>query len=159
MKKVLLAIISLDIFAIFNYAIYEKEQIKANGKILLLELEPLDPHSLKQRNYIRLRYIIERGLIYKTNKKHGHIVVLLNIDKVATFSRFHNGEPVAPDEKLLYFHNNYGELRIFPNSFMLQEGYAQLYQNAKYGAFKFDKSDNYLLVGLADDKHQIIQPN
>jgi uncharacterized membrane-anchored protein len=159
MKKTLLIIVSLGIFAVFNYAIYEKEQIKANGETVLLELAPVDPRSLVQGDYMRLRYAIERNQSYQAEKKRGYMVVSLDSNKVATFSRFHNGEPLASNEKLLHFHNQYGNLRIVPDSFMFQEGHAKFYQTAKYGVFKFDNSGNHLLVGLADDKHQIIQPN
>lgn len=159
MKKALFIIVSLGIFAVFNYAIYEKEQVKTNGETVLLELAPVDPRSLMQGDYMRLRYAIERNQSYKADKKRGYMVVSLDSDKVATFSRFDNGEPLAPNEKLLHFHNQYGNLRIVPDSFMFQEGHAKFYQTAKYGVFKFDNSGNHLLVGLADDKHQIIQPN
>lgn len=159
MKKALFIIVSLGIFAVFNYVIYEKERVKANGETVLLELAPVDPRSMMQGDYMRLRYAIGLNQSYKAEKKRGYMVVSLDSDKVATFSRFYNGEVIAPNERLLHFHNRHGNLRIVPDSFMFQEGHAKFYQTAKYGVFKFDKSGNHLLAGLADDKHQIIQPN
>jgi uncharacterized membrane-anchored protein len=42
---------------------------------------------------------------------------------------------------------------------MFQEGQAKLYERAKYGVFKFDDKGNHILVALANEQLQVIQPN
>ena len=87
------------------------------------------------------------------------MVVTLDQNKVGTFKRLYDGGELAADEKLLHYHNQHGQLRIVPDSFMFQEGHAKFYDHAKYGVFKFDPKGGHILVGLADDKMQEIQPN
>lgn len=158
MKKKILLASALLVFAAFNYSIYQKEQIKAKGETVLLELAPADPRSLMQGDYMQLRYAIESSQNHQPPDKRGYLVVGLDQNKVATFKRFYDGGELAANEKLLHYHNLYGRVRIVPDSFMFQEGYAEQYEQAKYGVFKFDTKGNHILIGLADDKLQVIQP-
>lgn len=154
MKKIILIVLSLGIFAILNYAIYEKEQLKARGETVYLELAPVDPRSLMQGDYMRLRYAIEAGIspeLAAQQKKRGYIVIALDENQVARFVRFHAGEPLQPGEKLLFYQNSNRTIRIVPDSFLFQERHAQYYETAKYGEFKFDKRDKHILVGLASE--------
>jgi uncharacterized membrane-anchored protein len=48
MKKIIFIASTIFVFAAFNYGIFQKEEIKANGEIVLLELAPVDPRSLIQ---------------------------------------------------------------------------------------------------------------
>ena len=157
--KIVFIASTLLVFAAFNYGIYQKEQIKANGETVFLEIAPVDPRSLMQGDYMRLRYAIERNQQYQEKAKRGYMVVGLDQNKVGTFKRLYDGGELAADEKLLHYHNQDGQLRIVPDSFMFQEGHAKLYEQAKYGVFKFDNNGSHILVGLADDKMQAIQSN
>lgn len=159
MKKIIFIVSSLLVFAVFNYGIYQKEQIKAHGETVFLELAPVDPRSLMQGDYMQLRYAIERGQNYQMPEQRSYMVVALDPYKVGKFKRFYQGEPLASNEKLLHYHNQYGGIRIVPDSFMFQEGQAERYAHAKYGVFRFDNQGNHILVGLADDRLQVIQPN
>jgi uncharacterized membrane-anchored protein len=158
MKKIIFIASTLFVFAAFNYSIFQKEEIMANGETVLLELAPVDPRSLIQGDYMRLRYAIERNQQYQVKDKRGYMVVTLDQNKVGTFKRFYDGEELAADEKLLHYHNQYSQLRIVPDSFMFQEGHAKHYERAKYGVFKFDAKGSHILIGLADDKMQVIKP-
>lgn len=157
--KIMIAL-SVFVLAALNYGIYEKEQIKENGDTLLLKLAPRDPRSLMQGDYMELRYAIERKAPFKelaSHQKRGYMVIRSDENNVAQFARFHKGEDLREGEKLLHFHKTkYRRVRIVPDSFFFQEGYAKYYQNAKYGVFKFDDSGNHLLVGLADENRQTI---
>jgi uncharacterized membrane-anchored protein len=159
MKKIIFIASTLFVFAAFNYSIFQKEEIKRNGDTVLLELAPVDPRSLIQGDYMRLRYAIERSQTSQSKEKRGYMVIALNQNKVGTFKRFYEGGELGSDEKLLRYHNQYGQLRIVPDSFMFQEGHAKFYDRAKYGVFKFDAKGSHILVGLADDKMQVIQPD
>ena len=156
--KIMIVLLAL-VLAALNYNIYEKEQIKKHGETLLLELTSTDPRSLIQGDYMHLRYTIEHNVSSKklaSHQKRGYIVVRPDKNNVAQFVRFHEEEDLALGEKLLCFHEKYHGVRIVPDSFFLQEGYAKYYENAKYGVFKFNDPDQYLLVGLADANRKII---
>lgn len=152
-------VLSVIVLAVLNYGVYEKEQIKAHGDTLLLELAPVDPRSLMQGDYMRLRYAIARDTSVRelaSGEKRGYIVIRPDEHNVARFVRFHKGGKLAAGEKLLRFHSDYGGVRIVPNSFFFQEGHAKYYEEAEYGVFKFDDSGNHLLVGLAGEDRKTI---
>ncbi len=159
MRIKIMAALSVLVLASLNYGIYEKEQIKEHGEMLLLELAPADPRSLIQGDYMRLRYAIERDAPAKelaSHQKRGYMVIRSDENNVAQFTRFHKKEDLAAGEKLLHFHKKYSRVRIVPDAFFFQEGHAKHYRLAKYGVFKFDGSGNHLLVGLADENRKTI---
>ena len=168
MRIKILLVWSALVLAVLNYGIYAKEQIKARGETLLLELTPVDPRSLMQGDYMRLDYKIARDAPVErlaAGQKRGYLVLRADQHKVARFVRFHGGEALRPGEKLLRFHvlSPYSlekrSLRIVPDSFLFQEGHASYYENARYGVFKFAGADEYLLTGLAaEDRRSITAP-
>jgi uncharacterized membrane-anchored protein len=81
------------------------------------------------------------------SKDKGHIVVILDSNNVARVVRVHRGEKLGEGEYLLFYRNR-GELRLGAESFMFQEGDADLYSKAKYGELKVDASGASVLVGL-----------
>lgn len=158
MRSYIMIALTLLVFGALNYGIYEKQQIKEHGTVVLLELAPVDPRSLMQGDYMRLRYAIARAAPaseLKNQQKRGYMVIKPDQNNVAQFVRFHNGEPVNSPEKLLHFHKKNG-VRIVPDSFFFQEGHATYYENAKYGVFKFDNNGKHLLVGLANKNRKEI---
>ena len=168
MRVKILLVWSALVLAVLNYGIYAKEQIKARGETLLLELAPVDPRSLMQGDYMRLAYQIARDAPVErlaAGVKRGYMVLRADQHKVARFVRFHGGEALSPGEKLLRFHvlSPYSlekrVLRIVPDSFLFQEGHARHYENARYGVFKFAGANEYLLTGLAaEDRRPLTAP-
>lgn len=156
MKRIILIISTLLIFAFFNFGIYQKEKIKLNGETVFLKLAPVDPRSLIQGDYMQLGYAIAQDHSQLPTKERGYIVLGLGENKVATFKRFYEGESLAPDEKLIHYQIQNGRIQIVPDSFMFQEGQAKFFRIAEYGVFKFDSPRKYILVGLADESLQII---
>jgi uncharacterized membrane-anchored protein len=159
MRTKIMITLSVLILAALNYGIYEKEQIKENGETLLLELAPVDPRSLMQGDYMRLRYAIARTALAKElepHQKRGYMVIRPDKNNVAQFVRFHNGEELTEGEKLLHFHKKNYSLRIVPDSFFFQEGHAKHYRHAKYGVFKFGNSGKPLLIGLAGGNRALL---
>lgn len=157
MKKIVLIVSTLLIFAFFNFGIYQKEKIKKNGETVFLKLAPADPRSLMQGDYMQLGYAIAQNHSNLPENKRGYIVLGLDENKIGTFKRFYEGEALAPDEKLIHYQVQYGRIRIMPDSFMFQEGQAKFYRIAEYGVFKFAGPNEYILVGLVDDLLQVIR--
>src|SRR5687768_15580308 len=84
-----------------NLAIVQKERLLKEGKVMLLELAPVDPRSLIQGDYMRLDYAVARGLSGPRGfpeaesevprvPRDGHIVVRLDDDGIASFVRWHD---------------------------------------------------------------------
>ena len=153
--------LTIVILVLFNFSIYDRERTIAHGETLFLELAPVDPRSLMQGDYMQLRYAVEREALTVPMphlQRRGYLVIRGDSDSVATFVRFHDGEELGPNEKLLRFHKQYGQVRIVPDAFFFQEGHAEFYEGARYGVFRFDDRGRHLLVGLADAGRALIEP-
>lgn len=159
--SLIVILLSILVLAILNYGIYEKEAIKKQGEIILLKLAPVDPRSLMQGDYMRLRYTVEGKAFTQelaTSERNGYLVVVADKYNVGQFVRVYHKEQLAAGEKLFRYYNQKYAIRIVPDSFFFQEGHGQFYQNAKYGIFKFSGPKDYLLVGLADADRKEILP-
>lgn len=158
-RESILIISSIIVLIVLNFAIFEKEQLIKNGDTVFLALAPTDPRSLMQGDYMVLRYEIERVSALSSRYLHDYMIIELDNNKIGSFKRFYqSGETLAENEKLLSYHQEHSRIQIAPHAFFFQEGHAQIYQRAKYGEFKFDKSGNHLLVGLADKDLKSIKP-
>jgi len=148
MKKIIFWGTTFLVLLAVNYLILTKERTLASGRTMLLQLAPVDPRSLIQGDYMQLRYAIVRDIPKaQLNRDKGHIVVVLDQNSVARFVKIHRGEKLGEGEYLLFYRNR-GELRLGAESFMFQEGDADLYSKAKYGELKVDDSGKSVLVGL-----------
>lgn len=146
----------------FIYGVFAKEEIIDNGEVIYLKLAPVDPRSLMQGDYMRLRYDISdeaRNAEVPPTANSGYIVLDLNADNVGFFSRFDDGNKILVSQRLFKFHwpNRSARIDIMPDSFLFQQGLAALYAEAKYAMFKIYQ-DEHLLVGLADDGLIEIKP-
>ena len=146
------------LMAYFNYSIVKKEKLLKNGRLVLLELVPIDPRSLMQGDYMALRYDISRDFSESFSKR-GYCVIRLDHDGVAEKVRFQDGlTPLNEGECLIgYTFTNGWDVNIGAESFFFQEGHAERYERAKYGGVKIDDKGNSLLVGLYDEQFQKIE--
>lgn len=124
--------LSIFVLAALNYGVYANQKIIDNGEVVLLMLAPVDPRSLMQGDFMRLRYDLERSVpsdAYSNLPERGYMMIQADENNVAALVRIHDGEPLNDGEKLLHFNKKRG-LQIMPNSFMFQEGHAEHYDNA-----------------------------
>ena len=162
MKKYKWIIILLNLIillGLFNNSILKKETLLADGQLVLLELAPVDPRSLMQGDYMRLRYAISENTEYDSISKRGFCVVKLEENGIAKKVRIQESkEPINENEYLIvYTSKDWGGINIGAESFFFQEGEAEKYENAKYGGLKVDDEGNSLLIGLYDEKRKRIE--
>ena len=150
MKNIIYWGTTLLVLVVVNLLIVKKEGTLANGRTMLLRLAPVDPRSLMQGDYMVLRYAIAREVQRRQLQGKGHIVISLDENEVANFVRVHEGDSLHAGEYLLFYRNR-GGLRLGAESFMFQEGDADLYSNARYGELKVDESGASVLIGLRGD--------
>ena len=157
MKKIKWYIIAVNLVGLlvfFNFGILSKEKVLEEGELVLLELAPVDPRSLMQGDYMRLRYkISERDFSYLDSvAKRGYCVIKLNDSGIAKKVRIQ--EQLKPQHKnelsIKYTRDNWN-LNIGAESFFFQEGEGEKYEAAKYGGLKIDKEGNSVLIGLYDE--------
>ena len=157
MKKYKWYLILLNLVVLlvyFNFTVYKKEELLKNGKLVLLELAPVDPRSLMQGDYMILRYEISENFDAEKSPKRGYCIVKIGPDGIARKVRFQkNLTPLKPEEHAIeYRSSDPWNMNIGAESFFFQEGQGKKYEQAKYGALKIDDRGNSLLFGLYDEK-------
>ncbi|NAY91694.1 hypothetical protein GTQ34_07180 [Muricauda sp. JGD-17] len=161
MKKysLILIVVNLIFFlGLFNYSITEKERLLSNGKLVLLELAPVDPRSLMQGDYMNLRYAISEDIYTDSVAKRGFLVVTL--DSLGIGKKVRLQEDVLPKDNnqlvIEYTSKAYVGINIGAEFYFFQETEAEKYESAKYGGIKVDDEGNSILVGLYDaDENKI----
>jgi len=152
MRKAVAVAAALVILGIVNWTIASREAMLATGRIVLLELAPVDPRSLMQGDYMALRYRLASDAFGAARGAHpadGHVVVHTGADGVATFLRFDDGAPLAAGDLRLRYRWREGP-RFATNAFFFEEGTAPRYVRARYGEFRVSDDGDMILTGLRD---------
>jgi uncharacterized membrane-anchored protein len=140
------------ILGVANYAIFDREQLLTGGRIVLLELAPVDPRSLMQGDYMALRFKVADEVLgrnrAKTSLRDGHLVLKLDNQGIGHFARFDNGQALAADEVRMRYRIRNGQAKFATNAFFFQEGHAQRYEAARYGEFRVDRRGDTVLTGM-----------
>lgn len=166
MRNKIAIIAGIIVLLLVNWSISGKERHLKEGKIVYLQLAPVDPRSLMQGDYMRLRFVMANE-VYKMLPKRdekrswrrnnviatgGRIVVSLDDKAIASFKRLENETQLASNEVLLRYRVREGSIKFATNAFFFQEGQAKVYQSARYGQFRVDKKGELLLTSMHDDK-------
>ena len=153
MRKTVLLLMALIILTAVNFNIYQREQLITNGRIVLLELAPVDPRSLMQGDYMALRFKVANDAFTRENLKtleDGHLIVTLDEHQVASFSHFAESTTLGENELLLRFRIRNGRAKFATNAFFFQEEHAKKYENAKFGEFRVAPDGEVILTRLRD---------
>ncbi|RXP53799.1 hypothetical protein EC396_09900 [Lutibacter sp. HS1-25] len=156
-KWIIIFINLLLLLVLFNNSIVKKEAILSEGKLILLELAPVDPRSLMQGDYMRLNYKISEKNSVESISKRGFIVVKTNKEGIAERIRIQPKKtPLNNDEFLIEYTLGNWNMNIGAESFFFEEGQAEKYEKAKYGGLQVDGKGNSILVGLYNENlHKI----
>lgn len=160
------------ILAIVNWSIANKEKQLANGKIVYLELAPVDPRSLMQGDYMALRFRIADE-VYKVLPKtkdsarwrhnvlasDGFMIVGLDERRVGSFKSLYQNQSLAEDEIIMRYRVRNGAVKFATNAYFFEEGHGKFYQPARYGQFRVDEKGELLLVAMYDKDLNKLEPN
>lgn len=166
-RKIIFAINIIVVLVLVNWSVYTKEQQLRSDNIVYLELAPVDPRSLMQGDYMRLRYAlagdVEKQLkvtqeptkdkaFAKLANSDGKVSVTLDKKRVAKFKALVSDAISANDnEAILQYRVRNGRAKFASNEFFFQEGKAEQYENAKYAKFVVADNGEVLLVDLLDN--------
>lgn len=162
LRKAIALVAGLAILAFVNFGIYQRERLVTHGRIVLLELAPVDPRSLMQGDYMRLNFDVATRAFASSRRDQegadGKIVVALDPNHVAHFRRFADGRPLAPDERALRYRFRGGQPNFATNAYFFEEGQAEAYQAARYGEFRVAEDGEMILTGLRDERLKVLKP-
>lgn len=157
MRRGLMAVFGILILLLVNQAVLDKERQLRDGIRVLLPLAPVDPRSLMQGDYMRLRYALERELMQtrsgaQRDTDDGFLLVQLDEHAVATLKQVERTRPdtLRPGELALQYRIRRGQLKLASNAYFFPEGQAAVFQPARYGEFRVNDDGGLLLTGLYD---------
>jgi len=156
-----------------NHGIVQRERTLSDGRVLLLELAPVDPRSMMQGDYMALRFAaaddIQRALHpdlssggnaaalrrmgiggnSRDPSRDGYAVFALATDGVGRFVRVQAApRPVAAGEIAVRFRERGWDMRIASNAWFFPEGHGERYAPAKFGELRVDADGTALLAGM-----------
>lgn len=162
MRKAIALLAGLLVLGFVDYGIYGRERLVREGNLVFLRLAPVDPRSLMQGDYMRLRFeAAERpgGLFMPVAEGDGRIVLGVDANHVGTYRRLDDGRPLAPGEALIRFRVRGGAARLASDAYFFQEGQSALYAQARYGAFRVAPDGEAILVGLRGPRLEPLGPS
>lgn len=178
LKPIIVLVNLVLVLAYLNWSVVEKEDILETGELVLLKLAPVDPRSLMQGDFMRLSYAISQPWQQQQNpdslesqirqqqqimdslESRGYAVLKLDAQQVAQLVRYQpEKEPLHKGELLLKYTKGDWALNLGAESYFFEEGQAKTFEQAEYGGLRVDKEGNSVLVGLYNEKRQLIKPN
>jgi uncharacterized membrane-anchored protein len=149
MRKTWVVLAGIVILMVVNWSIHAREQLLVDGRVVLLELAPVDPRSLMQGDYMALRFKVANDAVAST-RGDGAVIVEIGEGDVGTFRRFDDGTPLAASEARLRYRVRNGLPKFATNAFFFEEGRASDYAKARFGEFRVASDGEAILTGLRD---------
>ena len=154
MHKYAVSIIGVVLLMAINWSIWQKEQVLSEGKTVFLSLAPVDPRSIMQGDYMRLRFELEsqvRALLPQdqTENSQGYALVRLDDKGIAQLLKLQT-EPTTQQANTvaLQYRVREGKIKFATDAFFFEEGQGDNYAQAKYGEFKVAANGELLLADL-----------
>lgn len=159
-----------------NHSIMQKEQVLADGQSVLLELAPLDPRSIMQGDFMRLRFAMAQeiranlpvsSLPGRQENHDGYVWVKPNENGVGEFHALTEADQnllqsnESADDSLLklQYRIRNNRVQFATNAFFFQEGDAALFDQARYGLFKVADDGELLLTAMYDGEYELLGEN
>lgn len=150
----LIAAALLATLAVISLGIWQKETLIATGRPVFVALAPVDPRSLMQGDFMRLRFRLPAAVEHRDRVPGGNrprAVARRDARGLATVLRWQEpGEVLAEEEFLLELIWKAGRWTLVTDAWFFREGEAAHWQTARYGEFRVAPDGQALLVGLAD---------
>ena len=153
MRKWVVIVSTLVLLVAVNVGIASRERLVERGRIVLLELAPVDPRSLMQGDYMALRFRAADGAgtgAEALQFADGRLVLAVDARGVGEFRRLDAGAPLAADEAVLRYRIRNGQVKLATNAFFFEEGTGDAYAKARYGEFRVADNGDAILTGLRD---------
>lgn len=159
MRRLIVVIAGVVVLSVANVGIYQKQQLVDSGRIVLLELAPVDPRSLMQGDYMALRFQVANDAFRGRDLEaldDGRLVLTLDERNVGKFVRFDDGGSLASGEVVMRYRVRGGTPKFATNAFFFQEGTADLYAGARFGEFRVSPSGDAILTTMRNEKLEVL---
>jgi uncharacterized membrane-anchored protein len=153
------------ILGLANWDIVRKRAVIADGRLLLLELRPVDPRSLMQGDYMALALAdaaLPSATTIESLPYRGTVILSLDVNRVGQYARLDDGSPLTANElRVLYRRqgDRFGSrLNYGTRAFFFQERDGGRYRNAKYAVLRVAADGSTVLTDLAGEDRVPIRP-
>lgn len=152
MRKIIVLVAGVLVLAVVNGVVYQREQLLSAGRVVLLELAPVDPRSLMQGDYMALEFRVARdaGSVLSASSD-GHLVLHVDDRNVGTFVRRDDATPLGEREVRLRYRVRDDRVRLVTNAWFFEEGRADEFAAARFGEFRLAPNGEALLSGMRDE--------
>jgi uncharacterized membrane-anchored protein len=157
----ILALLGLAIvLAGFNYSVFNKEQVLKSGTPIKLALAPRDPRALLTGDFMALNTDVSNKIRRdESQRRDGFVIIKLDEQGVGQFLRVQElATGLAPGELAIKFRDRGNGVRVGPNAFYFQEGFAKPFEQARFGEYRLASNGDILLVQMLDEKLRLIAP-
>lgn len=161
--KWLIGLAGVATLLMLNASIWQKERLIATGAPMFVALAPVDPRSLMQGDYMALRFVLP-AIDPADSRQRSERVKLFVVGErdargIAHFTRIVGAEELPTDSTLtIALTRKKGRLMLVTDAWYFKEGDAKRWEAARYGEFRVDAAGRALLVGLANEGLESIQP-
>ncbi len=144
--------------------INKKEDLIAHGDKLLFPLAPVDPRSLMQGDYMRLRFDLANKISTKLRQINeqntieqftGFAVIEKNENNVVQFVDLYHNQGISKKQILIPYKKRNFQIHFTTNAFYFQEGKRNHYQQARFGEFRY-KDGEMLLINMVDKDFNVL---
>jgi uncharacterized membrane-anchored protein len=167
-QRVALAFGALLVLGLTQRDVTQKEAVVAQGQRIYIALQPRDPRSIMQGDYMALNFALPANMDAAGGNFTDmpqplfgkvHAVARLDARGVAVLQRIAaKDEILADDELLVPLKYLKGEWTVVTDAYFFPEGQGRVFNAARFGEFRALGQGKVLLVGLADEKLQRIEP-
>lgn len=157
-------ITGLAALLLINVGIFKKQRLIHEGDLVLLKLAPVDPRSLMQGDYMRLRFALANDIQSARPSDQDNSlpqypnqgIITTDSQQVAHWQGFYQGQTLQDGQYLLDLNWQGRQVRLATDAYFFQEGSAKTFEQAEYGGFRMNQSGEAVLVGLYDDQFQLL---
>ncbi|MBB1628594.1 GDYXXLXY domain-containing protein [Achromobacter sp. UMC71] len=156
------------VLVVANGGIWQREKLLATGKVVILELAPVDPRSLMQGDYMALNFAAGREvtrLRLGGDRKDddsvmgfepdGYVMLTVDARGVGQPVRIQpDAKPHSEAEVPLRYRVRDNSVRIVTNAYFFPEGQAKRYEVAKFGELRVADNGEALLVRMLGEDLQ-----
>jgi uncharacterized membrane-anchored protein len=153
LDKTIAIVVVIAILLAININIRGKQLLLTDGEIVLLKMAPVDPRSIMQGDYMRLRFDLQNEILNDRNRgtfQQGQIIVNRGENNIATFEKIFNDEELKPNQFLIPYKIRNYRVVFTTDAFYFQEGKASHFQKAVYGEFRVSKDGEVILSNMVD---------
>ena len=159
LRKVVVVLAAIAVLAVVNFVVAKRERLLAEGRVVRLELAPVDPRSLMQGDYMALQFrvaIDARGNVTGAQAGDGALVLALDANDVGRFVRRDDGTPLRERDVRMRYRLREDRVRLATNAWFFEEGQGDRFAKARYGEFRVSPQGDALLTQLLDERLQPI---